>query len=227
MRLLLLTLLCVGCEDTPMMMSGPDMAMSLIPTPPTLGAAIDRMGRAAINTALNNTFNDDEAQKNVAKDTHNTEGNQANWLTLEIEGKLVTKEFAGNLAVIDALDGVCGNQLLALGDPTGDAGLDEYARLPPILADDQLYLDTSIGDCKPITMVGGLNLPNYLAVEARFIGLPLSTCGGRTPLDDTIDVTLTLLAAGASGTVVSDGINGDDAATPASLSEFPFLTAPN
>jgi hypothetical protein len=224
-RLLLLTLLA-ACEKDPVM-TGPDMAMSLIPSAPMLGAAIDRMGRPAINTALNNTFNDDDAQKSIAKDAYNTEGNQANWFTMEVEGKLLTKEFAGNLAVIDALDGVCGNQLMALGDSTGDAGAAEYAALPTVLVDDELYLDTSIGDCKPVTTVGSLALPNYLAVEARFLGLPLATCGGRTPLDDVIDVTYTLLAAGASGTVVSDGIDADDAATPPSLSAFPFLNSPN
>jgi len=143
-----------------------------------------------------------------------------------IEGKSVLKEFAGNLAIIDGLDGVCGNQLLAAGDATGDAGATEYAALPAVLVDDELYLDTSIADCRA-QVVSGQPLPNYLAVEARFLGLPLTACGGRTPLDDVIDISFTLLASGPSG-AVSDGVDADaDPATAASLTEFPFLNAPN
>src|SRR5438045_6193332 len=41
------------------------------PAPPALGAQIDRMGRPAINTALNNTFNADAASKGKAKDAYN------------------------------------------------------------------------------------------------------------------------------------------------------------
>src|SRR5207302_4436269 len=130
----------------------------------------DRMGRPAINTALNNAFNPNDAQAGIAKDDYNGEADQAAWATLMIEGKPVTKEFAGNLAVIGALDGVCGNQLLAAGDPSGDAGLNEYAALPAVLADDELYVDTSVGDC-----TASATLSNYLAVEARFLGLPLTS----------------------------------------------------
>src|SRR5712672_2619843 len=125
-RYLLLLALVGGCDDNTMMGS-PDMAMNLMPAAPTLGAEIDRMGRPAINTALNNSFNPDDTTKGSGKDAYNAEGNQANWATLMLDGKLVTKEFAGNLAIIDALDGVCGNQLLAGGDSTGDAGVTEYA----------------------------------------------------------------------------------------------------
>jgi hypothetical protein len=203
------------------MEGGPDMAMNIIPTPPTLGFALDRMGRPAINTALNNPFNPNTDQQGIAKDDYNGEADQAAWAQLMIEGKPVTKEFAGNLAVIDALDGVCGNQLLAAGDASGDAGLAEYAALPQVLADDELYVDTSVGDCTAGT------LPNYLAVEARSLGLPLTACGGRTPLDDVMDVTYTLLASGGT-TKVSDGIDADaDPAAPASLTDFPFLNPPN
>ncbi len=220
-RVLFLLLCSMGCDNT-VVEAMPDMAMNLIPTPPTLGFPIDRMGRPAINTALTNTFNPNDAQKGIAKDDYNAEADQSMWATLMIEGKPVTKEFAGNLAVIDALDGVCGNQLLAAGDPTGDAGLAEYAALPQVLVDDELYLDTSIGDCAATA-----TLPNYLAVEGRSLGLPLTSCGGRTPLDDVIDVSYTLLASGGT-TKVTDGVDADaDPSTPASLSEFPFLNAPN
>jgi hypothetical protein len=224
-----------GCDDDTGF-SGPkilDMASNAIPTPPTLGAEIDRMGRAAINTALNNTFNPNDGtngtsdQRGAAKDAYNAEGNQANWAKLMLNGKLVTAEFAGNLAIIDALDGKCGNQLLATGGG-GDAGALGYAAAAGLLVDDQLYVDTTKMDCKPITMVGGTPLPNYLAVEARAIQLPFPTCGGRTPLDDVIDISYTLLASGLDLTPVSDGVPKDaDPAMDASLTDFPFLNAPN
>jgi hypothetical protein len=220
-RLLFLLLCSMGCDEGTME-GMPDMAVFMIPAAPALGFPIDRMGRPAINTALNNPFNPDTAQQGIAKDNYNAEADQSAWATLIIEGKPVTKEFAGNLAVIDALDGVCGNQLLAAGDPSGDAGLAEYAALPGILADDELYVDTSVGDC-----AAGASLPNYLAVEARALGLPLTSCGGRTPVDDVIDVTYTLLATGGTAKV-GDGVDADaDPATPASLTQFPFLNAPN
>jgi hypothetical protein len=218
----MILLLCsIGCDNNTVQPVS-DMAVNVIPAAPVLGFALDRMGRPAINTALNNTFNPNEAQKGIAKDDYNAEADQSMWATLTIEGKPITKEFSGNLAIIDGLDGVCGNQLLALGDPTGDAGAAEYVGLAQLLVDDQLYLDTSIGDCTATATA-----PNYLAVEARFLGLPLTACGGRTPLDDVIDITYTLLASGGT-TKVSDGIDADgDPATPASLSQFPFLNAPN
>src|SRR5678810_1144054 len=137
-RALFLLLCSMGCDETTME-ALPDMAMNIIPPAPVLGFPIDRMGRPAINTALNNAFNPNDAQKGIAKDNYNAESFQPNWPLLTIEGKLVTKEFAGNLAIIDALDGICGNQLLAAGDPSGDAGLAEYAALPAVLADDELY----------------------------------------------------------------------------------------
>ena len=222
-RALLMMMLVIGaCDDNTMQMEMPDLSMNLMPSAPTLGAAIDRMGRPAINTALNQSFNPVDASKNAGKDAYNAEGNQANWATLMVEGKPVTKEFAGNLAIIDALDGVCGNQLLSGGDSTGDAGLTEYAALAGVLADDELYVDTSIGDCT-LKMLSGQPIPNYLSVEARAIGLPFVACGGRTPQDDVIDVSYSVLAAGLSGHV-SDGIDADDHTT--SLTDFPFLADP-
>ena len=65
----------------------------------------------------------------------------------------------------------------------------------------------------------------YLAVEANAVGIANNDCGGRTPLEDTIDTTYSVLAAGAlSG--VADGIAADADGT-ASLTAFPFLDRPN
>jgi hypothetical protein len=83
-----------------------------------------------------------------------------------------------------------------------------------VLADDRLYVNTGSGSCQ-----------QYLAVEANAVGIPNSDCGGRTPLEDSIDTTYSLLAAGAlSG--VTDGVPIDADSTP-SLTVFPYLDDPS
>jgi hypothetical protein len=193
-----------------------------LPPPPALGQQIDRMGRAAINTALTDPFylSDPTSDGTMSpmedahKDGYNADVNQAMWPTAW------SPAFEKSLAVFDAIDGVCGNQLLA--SPAGaDAGAGRYAALAAALADDQLYLDLTRAECGAAT--------NYLAVEARFaLGQNVAGCGGRTPLDDTIDATYTLLAEGAGGAPLGDGIDHDaDPSTAASLTSFPFLNPPN
>ena len=112
---------------------------------------------------------------------------------------------AGNLAILDSLDTVCGNQLLA--GPTATAG--RYGTLAGVLADDRIYVNTSSGTCA-----------QYLAVEANAVGIPNGDCGGRTFAYDTIDTTYSVLAAGALGGV-GDGIPRDADANHSA--EFPFL----
>ncbi len=64
----------------------------------------------------------------------------------------------------------------------------------------------------------------YLAVEANAIGIANTDCGGRTPLENTIDVTYSVVAVGAlSG--VTNGVTSDADGT-ASLTVFPFLDRP-
>jgi hypothetical protein len=116
---------------------------------------------------------------------------------------------AANLAILDGLDGVCGNQLLA--GPTAVAG--RYKTLAAILADDQLFVNTASGTCQ-----------QYLAVEANAVGVTNTDCGGRTPLENTIDVTYSVVATETlSG--VTNGITRDADGT-ASLTVFPFLDQP-
>jgi hypothetical protein len=173
------------------------------PAPPALGAQIDRMGRAAVNTALNHTFDTDMTAKNAAKDAYNA-ALQATWPTF-------TNEIAKNLAILDGLDMNCHNQFLHMAS---NDGATRYQPLAMTLADDQLYVDTSTGTCM-----------QYLGVELKATGAAptLVDCGGRTPLEDAIDVTLSALVLGAT-TGVNDGVNADDQ-TP-SATTFPFLVAP-
>jgi hypothetical protein len=165
------------------------------PAVPKLGAQIDRMGRPAINTALNVTFETDMTVKNTAKDAYNA-ALPATWSSF-------IPEFEKNLAVFDALDRNCGNQLLADGAKTD---LTRYAPLATALVDDELYVNTAVGVCT-----------QYLAVELG----SKTDCGGRTPAEDVIETSYSALAAGTT-TGVDDGVTkGDGVLT----TTFPFLSA--
>lgn len=168
------------------------------PSPPGLSTTqIDRIGRPAVGTALIAAFEADATAKGDAKDDYNAAAPDA-WLDF-------APEMAKNLAIYDALDTVCGNQLAA--GPNADAG--RYDTLASVLTLDSLWVNTAATTCT-----------TYLAVEANATGiLPNSDCGGRQPGYDVIDVTYSAVAIGAlSG--VSDGIAIDDATVSA---EFPFL----
>ena len=169
-----------------------------IPTPPTLKAQVDRMGRPAINTALNHAFDSNASAAGTAKDTYNADKNVGGWVAA------YTPEFAKNLAILDGLDGTCGNQL---GYANG------YTALAGLTADDRLYVDTSKSTCT-----------TYLAVEANALNIiPNTDCGGRKLNYDVIDTTYSAVAIGAV-TGVSDGIAADSSKT--SGTTFPYLAAP-
>ncbi len=170
--------------------------------PPALGAQIDRMGRPAINTALNNPFNGDATARNAAKDAYNSDDDPSTWAATWSD------DFQTSLAILDSLDRNCGNQLGA----DGVEG-DRYAFLAGVLVDDQLYVNTASGTCG-----------TYLGHEAEVLEIVEDGgCGGRTPNDDVIARSYSVLAAGAlSG--VDDTITEDDAEHDAST--FPFLAAP-
>lgn len=168
-----------------------------------LGIQVERMGRAGINTAVVDPFFADEAEHARLQDAYNASADASRWAAQ------FAARMAANLAILDSLDTVCGNQLLA--GPEAVAG--RYAGLAGVLADDRLYVNTASGTCQ-----------QYLAVEGNALGITNDDCGGRTPLHDTIDVSYSVLALGAlSG--VGDGIaiDADGAASP---SAFPFLDAP-
>lgn len=142
---------------------------------------MDRMGRPAVNTALNNVLAG-TATKGIARDDYNT-SDQPDWANF-------APAIAANLAVYDSLDTNCGNQLLAGTNPAPG----RYDGLAGVLADDRLFLNTAATVCS-----------TYFAVE---LGVP-NDCGGRTLFYDVIDVTYSALAIGAvSG--VSDGVSSDE-----------------
>ena len=179
------------------------------PPPPSVGAVqIDRMGRAGVNTALTNPFYresvaSEDSQHKLIVDDFNAASDPSQWVAR------FSSLIASNLAILDSLDRVCGNQVLAGPAPVPG----RYKALADILADDQLYVNTASGTCN-----------QYLAVEANAIGIVNTDCGGRTPLENTIDITYAVVAVGAL-TGVTNGITSDADGT-ASLTAFPFLDRP-
>ena len=114
-----------------------------------------------------------------------------------------------NLAILDSLDTVCGNQLLAGATPV--AG--RYGTLSGALADDRQYLKTDATTCS-----------QYLAVELNATAVKANTdCGGRKLDYDVIDTSYSAFAIGAiSG--VGDGVAAD---LDTKGTTFPYLTAPH
>ncbi|MBV8761484.1 MAG: hypothetical protein JO257_29575 [Deltaproteobacteria bacterium] len=216
------------------------------PAAPTLGTQIDRMGRPAINTALNHTFDPNAGSAGSAKDAYNHDESVGTWVATW------RGVFAPNLAIFDALDtGICGNGLcetvaaetnancpvdcpttgaINTQDGCGNQAFHDpnlmmfgYVPLATVLADDELYLETSKSNCA-----------GYLAVEfyTQVLGLAVSnSCGGRAPSYDVIDTTYTLAAIGVKGfnpnTFAPAFGDTVDAHTDISDTAFPFLGAPH
>jgi hypothetical protein len=173
------------------------------PDKPALGDQMDRMGRPAINTALNHAFDPDETTKQAAKDAWNENDARSTWLAA------FAADVRGGLGIIDGIDANCGNQLGADLDPTT-----RYAALAGLLTDDEVYVNSA--------PTGGCN--SYLAVEANALGIvPNDDCGGRVMSYDVIETSYSSLAAGVlSG--VDDGIA--DEAVASDPTTFPFLADP-
>jgi hypothetical protein len=177
------------------------------PSKPAIGGTqIDRMGRAAVNTALTNPFAFVSGKTtDQSKDEYNAAKDPATW-SASFQGEIKT-----HLAIFDGIDGNCGNQLAASG--TLDAN--RYSALAGVLADDQLYVRTDKTTCAL-----------YLGAEANFVGVTNSDCGGRTPVEDTIKETYSLLVIGATSGI-TDGLGSADADGNANATTFPFLGAPH
>jgi hypothetical protein len=177
---------------------------------PALGATqMDRLGRPAISTALQETFNGDVDMRNAAKDAYNQNASPAGWAEYAGAAPANVGEYAsgfyGSLAILDALDTNCGNQLAF------NAG---YGDLAGVLAGDQLYVNSASGDCA----IG------YLAVEANALGVVANTdCGGRTLVNDVVDLSYSVLAIGELAGV-GDNVPANDVAFEA---DFPYLAPPN
>ena len=128
-----------------------------------------------------------------------------------MSGSVPFDEVTASLGILDALNGVCGDQLLAEA-----SGADRYDALADILLDDRLYVNSASGTC-------GV----YLGLEGEVVGAlsaGMGGCGGRTPNDDVVERSYSVLAAGAL-TGIDDLVTGD--ARDHSPDVFPFLAGPN
>jgi hypothetical protein len=167
------------------------------PNVPALGNQIDRMGRAAINTAANTTFAPD-AQRDPAQDAYNADATIASW------GGDYAATAAAQLGVLDSLDATCGNGSAAGGSTMAGA----YGTVSTVLANDYLVVK---GDA-PNGCDG-----SYLSVELDTLtAMDSGLCGGRKPAHDSIAVTYTVVA----------GVPFDDGVTAPSKSQvetFPYL----
>ena len=186
-----------GCENS----SKPIHTSSAFPAPPALGAPVDRVGRAAIVTALVSTF-DDPMNRASIRDTYNA-APRNDW-------DRFSADIQGNLALYDGLDGQCGNQTLADASLNGP---ERYDKLAGVLTDDRLYVNTASNACN-----------QYFGVELDVTSLaPNEDCGGRTPIQDTIDFSYTALVMNVVGFAIQDGVNRDNVIQ--SIEDFPFLAA--
>jgi hypothetical protein len=220
---------CGGHPDNPVHHDAGTLDGAPIPSPPTLGAQLDRMGRPLIGTALIGVFAAAQDQAAV-RDAYNRASDPAAWSTTMIRSNVtIEAEMAANLAVFDAWDiGVaqiapptgCGNALLYLLPPS-------YLGAADLFADDQLYVDTAFASC-----------PIYLALELEKAStgsgtMAHTTCGGRMLSHDVVDMTYSVLAAGRDGLDVPSKNYapkiGDGVSAHADLKEavFPFLGPPH
>ncbi|MBB6096331.1 hypothetical protein HNQ60_005253 [Povalibacter uvarum] len=164
---------------------------------------LDRMGRPLTQNALLATLGPAERADELKERFNETTPATFTEFVTEIEK---------GLALYDAFDAHCGNQLLADRSAAADA---RYAQLARVLADDRLWVDSASSVCR-----------QFLAVELTHAAgrKSLATdCGGRTVTDDSIDVYRALLVNGTTSGV-EDGVDTDDHTH--SLTAFPFLAAP-
>ena len=205
---------------------GPELDAQDFPPAPTLGAPIDRMGRPVINTMLNSLFEPNATKKAAKRDAYNHAVEPAGWPTATLDPTAVPAtrilgELSAYLGIFDSVDtgltaGGCGN-LPRYATPASNVS---YAELAGILADDQLYVDTTRSQCD-----------RYLAVEfSAALTVQYSSCGGRTLTHDVIDTSYSLLFAGASGfditiaPLIHDGVGMH---ADVNNLMFPFLGAPH
>ncbi len=212
----------------------PDLDAPSFPAAPALGPQLDRVGRPAINTALNALLEPADIAAGM-RDKYDQGAVASAWLDLVLRtgtpNQTTKLEFKANLAVLDALDTSattgCGNQALYNGMASGGgaAAASSYDELATVLADDQLYVDTLKTSCQ-----------KYLSLEVDVAtggAITHTQCGGRAPTHDVIDVSYSLLVAGLSGfstdgnltPLITDG--GVGVHSDVNDTMFPFLGAPH
>jgi hypothetical protein len=172
--------------------------------PPDFGERIDRAGRPAITAALISPFSGDPDTTSRDRAAYNAAG---------LSNPNFKATMKTSLAILDGLDGKCGNQLLA------GSGQDRYDGLTNVLLDDQLYINSD----RSGSVYLGVEL-EFVTSQPGFTGTAIAGAGGgRQPGDDVIARSYSELAAGiVSG--IDDGVPNDDAVHDPE--RFPFIAAP-
>jgi hypothetical protein len=217
---------CSGSSGGTVHHDGGNLDGTPIPPPPVVGAQIDRMGRPLIGTALIGVFASAQDQA-MARDAYHRAADPAAWATTVIRTNLtIEAEVEDNLAVFDAWDigdmkitgPGCGNALGYL------VGTSPYRPAAEVFADDELYVDTLYTSC-----------PFYLALELDLVSAGKAahtTCGGRMPSHDVVDMTYSVLAGGLGALDVPSSNYAprihDGVAVHGDIKEtaFPFLGPP-
>ncbi len=167
--------------------------------PPALTRRLDRAGRPEVAATLVAAFEADAEARQDAVRRYSASG---------LGNRQFRDTFEVSLALVDSIDGVCGNQLWP--EP---ASRPRYRALASLLLDDQIYVHAE--------RLGG---SVYLGLEAEAAGALAGprggAAGGRAPGDDVIQSTYSAFIAGTlSG--VDDGVERDDKVHDPSA--FPFL----
>ena len=167
---------------------------------------LDRMARPFVgNTLLGDAPFSGDAPSGALRQAYNA-GTPAN-------SAGDAAEMERSLALHDALDGVCGNQVLA--DHAPDPA-HRYQPLAQVFADDRLWVNSAAHVC---TQFFAVELAALAGREAY-----RSDCGGRSPVYATPNTWRSLLVMGrVEG--FSDGLQRDEHAPSADT--FPFLAPPD
>jgi len=116
------------------------------------------------------------------------------------------------LAIYDAFDGKCGNQLLANQKVAPEM---RYQAFASMLTDDRLWVNSASSVCTQLFAVELASVAHQSSLK--------SDCGGRTPNYNASNIWRSLLVSGTM-TGVDDGLDHDE--REHSASAFPFLAAP-
>ena len=164
---------------------------------------LERMGRPEIKNFILQEKKYDTVNRDLEiRDLYNAE--DAFDLSQDYVGAYRARLNA-NLPFFDGLDG-------RTDWPPDDQGAHPLTEL---LLADFLVVDAS----KPFSD------DSFLEIErAVLTGRPHTTCGGRSPDDDIVDVLYTLLVGGLDGPRISDGV---DRPTHPAARSFPYLGSPN
>ena len=157
---------------------------------------LDRIGRPEVSNITLVTHNDETD----LRDTYNADRPFA---VAADHAQTYREQIGRNLTFFDAID-----------QHTDWTEANRLA-LADLLVDDFLVVDTAL-PC---------DQASYLEIERSLLAHQAhTTCGGRKPAEDVVDVLLGLYTGGLAGKPIRDGV---DHATHAPTTTFPYLAAPD